>query len=133
MPDRSENTLSAEQQSNVRAAAVEAGVKGLFLMNGGGAVALLAFLQAIWQDAPADLVRRVLTGLAFMGAGVALAAPVNFLRYHTSIAFQSRHLVAYKWLRRGMLTCQYLSILAFVAACGVVILGAWQVVPGRAG
>lgn len=28
------------------------GVEGLFLMNGGGTVAMLAFLQAIWKDQP---------------------------------------------------------------------------------
>lgn len=32
--------------------ALREGVKGLFLMNGGGAAALLVFLQAIWTDNP---------------------------------------------------------------------------------
>ena len=32
--------------------ALREGVKGLFLMNGGGTVAMLAFLQAIWKENP---------------------------------------------------------------------------------
>src|SRR5438093_1026173 len=67
--------------------AMREGVKALFLMNGGGAVALLAFLQAIWTNEPA-LIRYVLGGLAFLMAGVALAGLVHFFRYHTSMTTQ---------------------------------------------
>jgi len=46
------NGLTPQDFHSVRSEISNEGVKGLFLMNGGGAVALLAFLQAIWKDQP---------------------------------------------------------------------------------
>lgn len=62
-------------------------------MNGGGAVALLAFLQAIWSKEPA-LINYVLWGLGFLVVGVALAGLVHFFRYHTSLATQQLFVIA---------------------------------------
>jgi hypothetical protein len=42
-----DNQISLREHRN---RALTEGTKGLFLINGGGAVALLAFLQAIWKD-----------------------------------------------------------------------------------
>ena len=71
--------------------ALREGVKGLFLMNGGGTVAMLAFLQAIWKENP-QLAKYVLVCIAFLTIGVFLAGLVQFFRYHTSFNFQDgRH------------------------------------------
>ena len=125
--------LSAESQNAVRAEAAAAGVKGLFLANGGGAVALLAFLQAVWKDGPELLVQHVVVGVGLMAFGLALAAPVNFFRYHSSLAWQGGNADAWRRWRRAMLWCRYMSIIAFLVACGVVVIGAWHAIPARAG
>ena len=45
--------LTPQDLHAARAEIAKEGIRGLFVMNGGGAVALLAFLQAIWKEAPA--------------------------------------------------------------------------------
>ena len=56
-------------------------------MNGGGAVALLAFLQAIWKKDQV-LSQYVLVGLSAIAVGVLLGGLVQFFRYHASFSFQ---------------------------------------------
>ena len=59
------------------------GVKALLLMNGGGSVALLAILQAIWMS-DALLAKPVLSGLVWFLVGVVFAGIVHPFRVHTS-------------------------------------------------
>jgi pilus assembly protein TadC len=63
--------------------------KGLLVINGGGVVALLAFLQAIW-DKNAPLRQIVLVGIAWMLAGLVVALFSMFLRFHHS-KFGEKH------------------------------------------
>jgi hypothetical protein len=44
----------------------------MLLLNGGGCVALLAFLQAIWKDAGPGFVRGIVVGISFFILGLAL-------------------------------------------------------------
>src|SRR5215470_14208359 len=61
--------------------------RGLALINGGGAIALGAFLQAMWDKPNAEYFKHsVLVGIAWMAAGVVLASAQFFLRYK---AFES--------------------------------------------
>jgi len=53
--NESSGGLKAKDLTDQRNDALREGIKGLFLMNGGGAAALLAFLQATWTQKP-DLV-----------------------------------------------------------------------------
>lgn len=85
--------LTPKDLTDQRNDAMREGVKALVLMNGGGAVALLAFLQAIWSKEPA-LIKYVLWGLGFLVIGVALAGLVHFFRYHTSLATQRLFAIA---------------------------------------
>jgi hypothetical protein len=64
--------LTSQDFHSVRAEVTSDGIKGLFLLNGGGAVALLAFLQAIWDRNPL-LARYVLVGIAVMAFGAFIA------------------------------------------------------------
>lgn len=58
------------------------GAKGLILINGGGAVALAAFLQAIWDKTRVDPLRSaILTGITWLVIGTAIASTSFFLRY----------------------------------------------------
>ena len=79
--------LTAQDFTNQRNDAMREGVKALLLMNGGSAVALLAFLQAIWKVEPA-LVKYILWGIGFLVVGVILAGLVHLFRVRTSNATQ---------------------------------------------
>ena len=58
-------------------------VKALLIINGGGAVALLAFLQSAWVQEKA-LVVPVAYAVSVLGFGSLLAAACHLLRYHAS-------------------------------------------------
>ena len=63
------------------------GIKGLFLSNGAGAVALLAFLQAVYSDKA--LVPWVLAALALLAAGVVLAAILNLVWHKAALQWEA--------------------------------------------
>ena len=120
--------LTPQDFHSVRAAVTTEGVKGLFLLNGGGALALLAFLQAVWEKNPA-LAKLALVGIGIFAFGALLAGFVNFLRYHTSMSFQSGQTCSHKAFRFLSLSCQYLSLVAFAVAASVLVVGAWKLLP----
>jgi len=120
--------LTPQDFHAVRAAVTTEGVKGLFMLNGGGAVALLAFLQAVWERNPA-LAKVSLKGIAIFAFGVFLAGFVNFLRYHTSLSFQSGHTLSYKVFRFLSVGCEYVSLIVFAVGVSVLVYGAWKLLP----
>ena len=65
MFDSSDQGLTERDLTDQRNDAMREGVKALVLMNGGGAVALLAFLQAIWHKDHV-LAFWIVFGLAFL-------------------------------------------------------------------
>ena len=117
--------LQAPDFTEQRNDALREGVKGLFLMNGGGAVAMLAFLQAIWTDKP-QLAKYVVVSITFLAAGVFLAGVVQFFRYHASFNFQGGRLCAFKVYRFLYLSAAYGSLTAFLVGVLVVVSGAWH-------
>jgi hypothetical protein len=58
-------------------------VKALLIINGGGAVALLAFWQATWSSAP-DLAKPTLVGNAVLSFGALSAASFHFFRHQNA-------------------------------------------------
>ncbi|MGF1620441.1 MAG: hypothetical protein ACFCUR_07500 [Rhodomicrobiaceae bacterium] len=58
-------------------------VQGLFILNGGGSIALLSFLSQIWDKAE-QLVYWVAAGISCMAFGLLLCGTFNFLRYESS-------------------------------------------------
>ena len=103
------------------------GVRGLFLLNGGGAVALLALLQQIWSDAP-ELAQYVVYGLIPMALGVSAAAGIHFIRVESALSWndtsgKGKMLAAFhRWLSRG-------SIFCFLVGISIVIIGALGSLP----
>lgn len=93
-------------------------------MNGGGAVAMLAFLQAIWNENP-QLAKYVIVCIAFFAVGVFLAGWVQFFRYHASFNFQRHRHCAFKVYQCLYLTTAYVSLVAFLVGVSVVVSGAW--------
>ena len=116
--------LQAEDFTEQRNDALREGVKGLFLMNGGGTVAMLAFFQAIWTGNP-QLAKYVVGCIAFLAAGVFLAGLVQFFRYHASFNLQGGGHCAFKVYRFLYLTTAYGSLAAFLAGVSVMVSGAW--------
>lgn len=93
----------------------------LGLMNGGSAVALLAFVQAIWQDM-AELIVWVVYGLIVFAVGLALATIIPQLREATILNWRSNEPKArvyqcfYRWAAK-------LSVLSFLVGVGIVAYG----------
>lgn len=116
--------LQASDFTEQRNEALREGVKGLFLMNGGGAVAMLAFLQAIWKDQPL-LAKYVVVCLTFFAVGVFSAGLVQFFRYHASFNFQAGRLYAFRRYRMLYLGAAYSSLATFLVGLLVVVWGAW--------
>ena len=88
---QSSSPPSTEKLTELRAAVFTDGMKQLVLVNGGGAVALLAFLQAIWSTEP-KLARVVLLGTGWMLSGVIVLLPIPFIRVlHSNAAEKIRN------------------------------------------
>lgn len=119
-----EAELRPEHFMHERNEASKEGVRGLFIINGGGAVALLAFLQAIWVDNQA-LSKYVVVSIAIFGFGVLIAGVANFLRYHASWNYQGYNIPRFMKFRRSYITCWYISLTCFAVAITVIIWGAW--------
>ncbi len=87
MPTGDKPGLPPQAFTEQRGEAITESVKSLLLMNGGAAVAMLAFLQAIWATNP-YLSKFVIGGIALFSIGVLLAGFVQLFR--DSASFNSR-------------------------------------------
>ena len=102
--------LTPQDFHSARAEITTEGVKGLFLINGGGSVALLAFLQAVGVGGgQPQLAKFVVIGIGIMCLGLLFAGLINFFRYHTSFNFQGGNTRRYKLFRFLSISFQYAS------------------------
>lgn len=98
-------------------------IKGLFLMNGGGAVALATWLQVVWEKGwAAPMLKLHLCGMAMFGFGVFLAGVSFFARflafYHPKRDKPLENWVW--WLHTG---ASGLSVISFGVAVLLVVMG----------
>lgn len=101
---------------------INEGAKGLMLVNGAGAVALLAFLQSIWgQDGGAALADWVLAGTAVLVLGVALAASIFMFRHRAFV--KGAHDETFQLYRWAHWWVPGASIACFVIGVGLAICG----------
>lgn len=133
MPDiEKDDYVTDKDYSLSRAALLTEGFKGLLLVNGGGAVALLAFLQAIWL-VDKILAKAVLVGIGFMSLGLAVALLVPFFRYHHShLAQKKERKEEYSERKRKLffkayILCQYASIISFIFGTTYLVVVGWGV------
>lgn len=110
-PPKTGTVISDEARHNARMQMGNESVRGLFLINGGGAVALLVFLPQVWKT-QSELALWVLAGLFFFTVGTALAAPINNIRAESSLHHQygppekARNLrTLHLWLTRLSVAC----------------------------
>ena len=113
-------------------------VKGLFLVNGGGAIAILAFLQAMWgrPDAP-GLIPWILAGLALLMIGLLLALVVNPIRHTCALKWEGwftyrdkNQMKEGESLSKKFRRLSYASIACFGLAIATVIVGSLKHLPG---
>lgn len=129
-----DDLVTDKDYSLSRAALLTEGFKGLLLVNGGGAVALLAFLQAIWSK-DRDLANAVLVGIGCMSSGLAIALLIPFFRYHHShLAQKKERGQNYSEQKRkcffwAYVSCQYLAVLCFVLGAAYLVIVGWQTSP----
>jgi hypothetical protein len=103
-------------------------VKALLIINGGGAVALLAFLQATWSSAP-DLAKPTLLGIAVLSFGALSAASFHFFRHQTSWFFQRRDTSRWAKYRCLYLWSASLALIAFALGICIFGIGIWNKLP----
>lgn len=111
--------LSAEARTRQRDQAASELVRALLLLNGGGAGALLLFLQAIWASEKALAYTTVSTLVCF-AAGAFFAALFHLFRYKASVHHQSGDQKRYEKFARFYMIAAGFSLGAF--AVGVVVL-----------
>ena len=109
-------------------------VRALLLLNGGGAIALLALLPVLLEkDAAEPLVRAVLLGLIFMMGGLASVVVHNICRRKCSLHYEHHSMNPPKGRILGVplwepaicalgTTFKWLSLVAFLAAGSVVAI-----------
>ena len=94
-------------------------VKAMLIINGGGGVALLAFLQSPWVQNKM-LVKPVACAVAVLAFGSAFAAACHLLRYYASWYHQSGNAARFTLFRLSYLLSAWASLGAF--AVGVLIV-----------
>jgi len=109
--------------------------KGLLVVNGGGIVALLGFLQAIWDKSP-GLAKFTLHGIAFLAIGLALALMIPFFRYHHSRYAQRKESQG-ETEPKGIFwyiyfVCQYSSIVFFGGGASYLVVRGLSIIRGVA-
>ena len=99
------------------------GFKGLMLINAGGAAALAAFLQAIWDKPTAAPMRAwLLSGIALLLLGTAVAAATFVTRYMAFFHPKSSTPRSNPWWW-AMQTLLGLSLLLFLVGMGLAVAG----------
>lgn len=120
-----EDPIGARARHDARMQMGNESVRGLFLVNGGGAIALLAFLQEIWIPEP-GLAQWILYGLLAFTIGVTLAAPINLIRAQSSLFHQYGPAKKGEFRRKAYLVLTWLSVACFAFGCTLVIIGGFR-------
>lgn len=128
--DRKRHQDKAWAHAIRRDSMAEHGLKALLLLNGGGAVALLAFLQAIWvKEAMLPLVPWIVTAILSLVLGAATAGAVHFLRYMASMTYQKEGADEGRKITRVHGWATIFSFVFFLVGMGIVVLGAFLNLP----
>jgi hypothetical protein len=105
------------------------GIKGMFLLNGGGVLSLLTFLTQVVgrSDDTKQIVQYTSVAIGLLLAGLIVLAPINHLRYEGSRYFD--HLATRARGRKYGLAHRVLfwsSIGLFAIGVAVAVVGVWK-------
>jgi hypothetical protein len=103
--------------------------RGMLLLNGGACVALLAFLQAIWESRPPGFVHLLVYGMACFLLGLVFTVVGQFARYEISRHLQFGRARKGTWWRRAYDWLVALSVLAFIGGAIIVLSGLYSAPP----
>jgi hypothetical protein len=105
------------------------GFKGLILVNGGGAAALAAFLQAIWDKPDAAAMRTyLLIGIASLLLGTAMGAILFLARYLSFFHRNTNILTRNPWWWTTILLILF-SLGCFLFGMGAAVYGGFITLP----
>ena len=127
MTETQKTTLADSVRTEQRAEVLNQAFRGLLIIHGGGAVALLAYLQAVGDKNPA-LSKIILVGILLLVVGLVLAVLFMTFRYHTSLEDQRGNPNWRTW-RRWVFVFLYGSVAAFAFAMLVLVFGALRTLP----
>ena len=125
------NGLPDEAFTKQRDESMSQAVKGLFIINGGAALALLAFFKDVWSARP-DLAASMLKSMSLLVIGVALAGSIHLLRYVASFHYQTQDGSGPTY-RTAFLILAWCSLSMFCFGVVWLIGGMWSVLLGRTG
>jgi hypothetical protein len=101
----------------------------LFLLNGGGTLALLTFLTQIIVGAPAAgaLVKPIVLAITAYALGLFAAAPINHFRYETSRSYD-RDETKSRGKKYGFVarTLFVMSLVLFAIGTAIAMIAVWQ-------
>lgn len=117
-----QGSLTAADRTKQRNETATELVKALLVINGGGAVALLAFLQAIWTQHH-TLAKPTAIGIALLALGALLAASFHIFRHQASISYQFGTTEQGQRYDCLYLVAAWLSLAAFFIGIVVVVAG----------
>jgi hypothetical protein len=100
----------------------------MFILNGGGVLALLTFLTQVVQDVSDThcIVRSTSVAIGFLLLGLIVLAPINHLRYESSRLFDHAETKP-KGKKYGLAhrILFFSSMLFFVAGVSTALVGVW--------
>lgn len=99
-------------------------VRGLFLINGGGAIALLALMGQALEYYP-EAVPDIAVAAVILATGSVLTATVNFMRSFTSQMLRTRKLRAHKVSKYAQYVGVVCAFLCFLFGVGFVAFHAY--------
>jgi hypothetical protein len=121
--------LADPEQTRHRLEILNQFFRGMLLLNGGACVALLAFVQAIWERRPPGFLHVVVYGIAFFLLGLVFSVVGQYARYEISLHSQFRRKRKAQWWRRAYGWLVALSVLAFVGGAAVILYGLYSAPP----
>jgi hypothetical protein len=127
--ETSRSQLLAERANvltQTRAQILNEGSKGLILINGGGAVALAAFLQAIWGNSDFGPMRWwILVGISLLVMGTAISALIFLTRYLGGFHMNTTIPTQNPWWRL-QIALTLLAVICFIAGMGSAVFGGFN-------
>jgi hypothetical protein len=121
--------LSAEARTRQRDQAASELVRGLLIINGGGAAALLAFLGAIWSSPTSvALAKPTIIALWILASGAFAAGAFHLFRYGASV-LQQRGNKIWRVFMVLYLGSAVVSLVCFIGGVSVLACSALKALP----